>query len=195
MAGFIKKMNTKNKILLCVFIFSLIIFTITPIAGDDWGNYLVGKNGIIASVNNATVMYKTWEGRFISRVLISFLTYNKWLWNILNATLITLLVSTIYRYLKDKNNKTILLIPILGLLLVNVTFSSQCYLWLAGNITYFFPIPLLLLYFYFIFSNKKDNRLIVLFSILNLIAPIPSALFSMLMSDTIFPLSSSVAHK
>jgi hypothetical protein len=52
---------------------------------------------------------------------------------------------------------------------MNIYTFSQVIPWLAGNITYLFPIPLLLLYFYFIFSNKKDNRLIVLFSILNLI--------------------------
>ena len=169
MGGFIKKYNTKkNRILFLVFIYSLIIFSITPIAGDDWGNYLVGEQGIIVSIRNAILMYKTWEGRFISRILISYFTYNKWLWNIINACLLTLLVSSMYKYIKKVNNIIIYLLPLLALLLVNTLFSSQCYFWLAGNMTYFFPAVIVLTIYTYVYKldGKIINKLIVILLII-----------------------------
>ena len=109
-----------------------------------------------AVINTAISMYKTWEGRFISRIFISFLTYHKWIWNLLNATLTTTLVSTMYKY-QIKDSKTSLLMIILGLLLVSIPFSSQIYFWLAGNITYFFPTVILLLVVTYILKSENKN--------------------------------------
>lgn len=159
----------KKKIFfISIFIFFLLIFFLSPISGDDWGNYIEGSRGLYKSITEAIGMYFSWEGRFISRVLINILTYHKVLWNIVNSLVIT---GTIFLIIKIINprKKIIYLLSLLVFLLMNIYTFSQVVPWLAGNITYLFPIPLLLLYFYFIFSNKKDNRLIVLFSILNLI--------------------------
>ena len=75
----------------CIFIFFLIIFFLSPISGDDWGNYIEGSRGLYKSITEAIGMYFSWEGRFISRVLINILTYHKVLWNIVNSfnTIIT----------------------------------------------------------------------------------------------------------
>ena len=81
-----KKILKKEYIL--YFFFFLIIMCLSPISGDDWGNYLVGEQGIRHMVGNAIGMYFSWEGRFISRLLINILTYNKWLWNIVNSFVI-----------------------------------------------------------------------------------------------------------
>ena len=72
-------MNKFKKYLpyLIVFTFFLIITTLSPIVGDDWNNYLIGKKGIYKSFTNAVLYYNTWEGRFIGRILINILTYNK----------------------------------------------------------------------------------------------------------------------
>ena len=111
-------------------------------------------------------MYFSWEGRFISRVLINILTYHKVLWNIVNSFVITGTVYLIIKIINPKK-KIIYLLTILIFLLMNIFTFSQVIPWLAGNITYLFVIPLLLLYFYYIFEN--DRRFIITFSILNLI--------------------------
>ena len=55
---------------------------------------------------------------------------------------------------------------------MNLYTFSQVIVWLAGNITYFFVIPILLLYFYMMFSDqKKDKKWILLFSLINIISP------------------------
>ena len=159
----------KKKIFfISIFLFFVLIFFLSPISGDDWGNYIEGSRGLYKSITEAIGMYFSWEGRFISRILINILTYHKVLWNFVNSLVIT---GTIFLIIKIINPKKIIiyLLSLLIFLLMNIYTFSQVIPWLAGNITYLFPIPLLLLYFYFIFSNKKDNRLIVLFSILNLI--------------------------
>lgn len=173
MKSFLKKQSNKNKVLLYTLIISFIIFSITPLSGDDWGNYLTGQRGMNAIINTAVSMYKTWEGRFISRIFISFLTYHKWIWNLLNAILTTLLVSTMYKYQKKENIQSLLTI-ILGLLLVNIPFSSQVYLWLAGNITYFFPSVIVLSTITYIlkFKDMKEKIWIsILTSIISFFIP------------------------
>ena len=81
--------NMKKYIKYIVLFFGLVLlFFLAPISGDDWSNYLVGREGIIHSLGNALGMYFDWEGRFVSRVLINILTYHKWLWNILNALVV-----------------------------------------------------------------------------------------------------------
>ena len=75
----------ENKIYIGIFIFILIILFLSPISGDDWGNHLEGTLGFRHMIGQAIGMYFSWEGRFISRILINILTYNKWLWNIINS--------------------------------------------------------------------------------------------------------------
>ena len=157
----------KKKIFyISIFLFFLLIFFLSPICGDDWGNYIEGSKGLYKSITEAIGMYFSWEGRFISRVLINILTYHKVLWNIVNSLVIT---GTIYLIIKIINpkKKIVYLLTVLVFLLMNILTFSQVVPWLAGNITYLFVIPLLLLYFYYIFKN--DTKHIIIFSILNII--------------------------
>ncbi len=157
----------KKKIFfISIFIFFLFIFCLSPISGDDWGNYIEGSKGLYRSITEAIGMYFSWEGRFISRVLINILTYHKTLWNIVNSLVITGTVYLIISIIKPQK-KIVYLLSILIFLLMNIFTFSQTIPWLAGNITYLFVIPLLLLYFYYIF--EEDKKLIIPFSILNLI--------------------------
>lgn len=166
-----KNMSYQNKLLLSVFLISLIIFILSPIAGDDWGNYFVGTKGIKNIFISAIGMYKSWEGRFISRILIYFLTYHKWLWNILNATLITLFVKISFSIIGNNKNKFVYLTPIFGIITTNYIFYTQCYLWVAGNITYLFPTVLSLLVFIIIYNNKITNSKLIILLILSIIIP------------------------
>ena len=157
----------KKKIFyISIFLLFLLIFFLSPICGDDWGNYIEGSKGLYRSITEAIGMYFSWEGRFISRVLINILTYHKILWNFVNSLVITGTVFLIIKIINPKK-KIIYLLTLLVFLLMNIYTFSQVIPWLAGNLTYFFIMPLLLLYFYYIFEN--DKKLIISFSILNLI--------------------------
>lgn len=154
------------------FIFFLLIMCLSPISGDDWGNYLVGKQGLNYMINNAIEMYFSWEGRFISRLLINIFTYNKLLWNILNSLVIVSIIYMINNICKFKNRKTMYLLVPLVFLFMNLYTFSQVIVWIAGNITYLFVILLLLYYLNELCKNKmlsRKKRIILL--VLNIVIP------------------------
>ena len=88
-----------------VFVFFLFLFWLSPISGDDWGNYIAGSNGLRSSLGVALGMYFDWEGRLISRVFINILTYHKWIWNIMNSLLIVGLVFCIEKIIGNDRKK------------------------------------------------------------------------------------------
>lgn len=164
-----KKILKKEYIL--YFFFFLIIMCLSPISGDDWGNYLVGEQGIRHMVGNAVGMYFSWEGRFISRLLINILTYNKWLWNIVNSFVIVSIIYLINNICNFKNKKLTLVVPLLFLFMNPFTFS-QVIVWIAGNITYLFVILLLLYYIFRIYKqNDFSLKTTILLLCLNIIIP------------------------
>lgn len=165
------KIKSNNKIYVKIFIFFLIIFFLSPISGDDWGNHLEGIQGFHHMIAQAVGMWFTWEGRFISRVLINVLTCNKWLWNIINSIALVGIINYIEKIVKFKNKKLMLLLLFSTILFMNIFTFSQTVTWLAGNITYLFVIPLILVYFYIINNDKYNKFTNVLLVILNIIIP------------------------
>ena len=160
----------KKKYLILILIFFLFILFLSPISGDDWGNYLVGLKGIKHMIGQAIGMYFSWEGRIISRLLINILTVNKYLFNIINSLLITSSIYFIYKIINPKDNKNIFIIlSILSILLMNIFTFSQTITWVAGSITYFFPLALLLIYIYYIKEDLNKYNIPIL--IINLIIP------------------------
>lgn len=161
-----------KKILISTFIFFLVILYLTPITGDDWGNYLIGKNGVNSVWNSAISMYKVWEGRFISRLFLNFFTYHKWAWNILNSMMIIFLIWCSYQIIGKQKNKVIYILPILCLLLVSRNFFSQCYLWLAGNMTYLFPAVMVIgVIFYCYYSQNKKTIFNIILCLVSFLIP------------------------
>lgn len=144
-----------HKLSLGVFFIFIFISFLTPITGDDWGNFITGEQGIIASIDNAINMYISWEGRFFSRILINILTYHKWLWNILNSVMITIVFLSGCQLIKKNKSGISYILLFLSILLVNKVFFGQCYLWLAGSITYLFPTALLLGIYIYLFKKKE----------------------------------------
>ena len=166
------KIKSNNKIYLGIFLFLLLIFFLSPISGDDWGNYLEGAQGFKHMISQAVGMWFTWEGRFISRILINILTYNKWLWNIVNSLAIVGIIYYINKIVNFKHKKLLVLLTFSSILFMNIFTFSQTVTWLAGNITYLFVIPLILIYFYIIYNNKDNNKLMnILLVFLNIIIP------------------------
>ncbi|MDO5003045.1 MAG: DUF6056 family protein [bacterium] len=164
-----KKSLKKEYIL--YFLFFLAIMCLSPISGDDWGNYLVGKQGIRHMIGNAIGMYFSWEGRFVSRLLINLLTYNKWLWNIVNSFVIVSIIYLINNICNFKNKKLTLVVPLI-FLFTNLFTFSQVIVWIAGNITYLFVILLLLYYISEVYKQSEfSSKKTILLLSLNIIIP------------------------
>ena len=166
-------MSKKEKMFyISSFVFYLFILFLSPISGDDWGNYIAGSNGLYHSIGNAVGMYFSWEGRFVSRVLINILTYHKFLWNIVNAFLIVLFNYLCIKIIKPKRNKLCYLFVFLIIPFMNLYTFSQTITWVAGNITYFFEIPLILIYYMMLYKKDYDSKIKYIFLLL-LSASIP----------------------
>lgn len=162
-----KKIITRNRITyISIFCFFFLVLTLSPISGDDWGNYLVGKIGIRHCFGQAIGMYFSWEGRLVSRILINLLTYNKWLWNIINSLLITGIIYVIIKLIKPKNKILVICLSMLTILLMNVYTFSQIIVWIAGNITYLFPLALILFYISDLKNNKEPTKIKILIMII-----------------------------
>ena len=120
----------------------------TPLAGDDWGYALNGMKG--TPFSTAVEFYFSWSGRFFSELWGFLVAPNKWLWNIVNALVIT---SSIYLgdcFIGKNNKKFIFPLVVLIILGMNMYTFSQGVTWLAGNITYLFVVPVVLWYFYYL---------------------------------------------
>lgn len=166
--NWINIMNKKKIYLITILILFLILTFLTPISGDDFGNYISTDGSILSAIKIAMSYYHSLEGRFIGRILIMYTTYHKIIWNILTSLLFTLLVSSIYKLL---NKTSSLIILLLGLLLINTDMFAQSYTWLAGSITYLYPTVLTIYYFiniYYKHNNYKiyDYLILVILSII-----------------------------
>lgn len=163
-----------NYIYLLSFIFFIIILSLSPICGDDWDNYTVGVQGIQTIFSSAIDMYFTWEGRFVSRILIYLLTYNKIFFVIISSTLLTLIVYVANKIIGKSQNKIVYFLPLILLLLLNASTISQTYTWVAGSITYLYPTAIVLAYFYYLYQKKEfkfGNIEFLILLIINIITP------------------------
>ena len=164
-------MTKRNIYLLSIFILFLIISFLTPISGDDFGNYISTNGTLSSAVKIAISYYNTLEGRFIGRILIMYTTRHKIIWNILTSLSLTLIVSSAFKLLKKDSSYVILL---LGICLLNHDMFSQSYTWLAGSITYLVPTCLTIFYFIMIYHKHNQYRLndYLLLIILSVLIPL-----------------------
>lgn len=142
-----------------IFLFFLSILLFIPITGDDWYNYAIGKQGMTISIQNTILMYFTWEGRIISRILIYFLTYHRIFYCIFTSFLITSFCYVVANFFKTKYKLFIYAIIIIFLLTLENTMWTQSFLWVAGSVTYLFPCIFIIgyLYYYFHFILERDH--------------------------------------
>ena len=162
--------DNKKIYLLSIFLILLTLMIITPISGDDYGNYISTNGTLKSALDLAISYYNSLEGRFIGRIIIMYTTYHKIIWNIITPLLFTLLISSISKLL---NKTSSLILLIISLLLVNTDMFAQSYTWLAGSITYLYPTCLTV--FYFITIYKKNNNYkyydYILLTILSILIP------------------------
>ena len=190
-------MKKTKKFYFIFFAFILFILFLSPISGDDWGNYLVGQNGIRHMIGQALGMYLSWEGRLGSRLLINFLTYNKIIWNFVNTFVIVGITYFINNICKFKNKVSLLLLTFLIFLFMNLFTFSQTIVWIAGNITYLFVIVLLLIYIKMLLNNNYNKINITLLIFLNIIIPtfIEHMALILIFINTIFSISYFCRYK
>ena len=86
-----------------------------------------------------------------------------------------MIVGIIYytvKIINPRNKKLIFILSTLTILMMNIFTFSQVVVWVAGNITYLFVIPMMLYYFYNLLQNKKQTKLTIIINILlNIIMP------------------------
>ncbi len=170
----IRKFISKNKEIIYIFLFTLVAFCMLshfiPLTGDDWQNYGNGKMGFLNSLRNIKRYYLNLEGRIVSRTFIVFLTYGKIFWNILNALLFFGISYLIMKFNNIEEKVACFLLIALSILLINYNMFVECFLWVAGNLTYTLPTFLFLMYAYFILNfDKITNKRIIILSFLNLV--------------------------
>lgn len=154
------KRNNKKLILLLIGIFFLFWFlsALIPYTGDDWQNYGNGKFGFINVLRNAKAYYLGWEGRLGSRIIIFFVTFKKWIWNILNGLSMTAILFFGSKIIKPKNKIFAIASLLLAIFLTNYTTFVQCFFWIAGHVTYTISTALYIIYIYYLFNLINKNR-------------------------------------
>lgn len=176
------KKNKNTIILILVFIFFLIIGLLIPYTGDDWNN-LIGHNGNLnIMISSAVASFKTFEGRFFSRIFDFIFNYYRLLWVLVNALGMTFLYYFISKMVSSKKSFIFLLI-IETILLIDEETFSQIYAWITGNTTYFIPFLFMIFLIYInrdIFENNQSKDLNIGLKIL---LPLLSFIFSMFVEN------------
>ena len=149
----IEKIDYKYKITIFTFLLFLIIEALSPISGDDWKSYVIGKSGIIECIKNISIK----DGRIISGFLINFLSYNKILFDIIFAFLISRFVKMCNDLQGNVKTRYCYLYPLIGILSVSTFMFSYNYVSITSTVTYTIPILLFLFYFYELTCNDEKN--------------------------------------
>ena len=168
----VKSILKNNYIYLIVFCVFYMIAYCTPLTGDDWLNYGNSSKSIIGILRSTASYYLSWGGRVGSSIVVLFLTRYKWLWDVCSA-LVVVVMAWCTSKLSNPKHKTMVAISFtLLILLTNMRMITECFLWIAGNITYTFCFAMLLVYIvYVIYKEKKDLKYkkyeYVIFALLN----------------------------
>lgn len=150
----LENINFKYKVTTFTFILFLIIEALSPISGADWKSYVIGKEGLVSSINNINIL----DGRIISGFLVNFFSYNKILFDICFAIMASQFVKMCNDLMGSVKTRYLYLYPLIGLLLVSVFTFSYNYLSVTTTVTYTFPIIVYFLYFYTIIKDVELSK-------------------------------------
>lgn len=148
----LENINFKYKVAIFTFIIFLIIGALSPISGADWSSYVIGKKGIMSSINNINIA----DGRIISGFLINIFSYNKILFDICFAFMISLFVKMCNDIMGSVKTRYLYLYPLIGLLIVGVFTFSYNYLSVTSTTAYTFPS---IVFFYYFYNLLKDEEI------------------------------------
>ncbi len=149
----IDRLNYKHQITMITFVLFLILGALCPLSGDDWKSYIIGKEGIVECFKNINIL----DGRIITGFLVNFFTYNKIIFDIVFAALISYFVKTCNDLIGACKNKYYYTFPLLGVLLVSVFAFSYSYMTVTSTICYTFPAILFFIYFYLLIKDDVKN--------------------------------------
>lgn len=157
-----------------VFLLFLIICFCSPLMGDDWGNHINGSGGLLYTIRYAFHSYTSYEGRIVSRIFLTILTYHKIWWNILNPLIISMIYYLILKITQHKDKYITPTLVFLAFLLVDEEAFRQVYVWVAGNMTYVPPMITLFLIMYLNknLKYKPSKAMMIILPILTLITSI-----------------------
>lgn len=133
-------------ILAAIFVAGLFFYITykTPLAGDDWGYALNGMKG--NPIEMTMSFYQTWSGRIFSELWGFVVAPNKWLWNIINPILFTLVFICLYYLTRVKKYHILIPFVILAVILsVDDNLRMETYTWIMGT-TYIVPLVSSLIY-------------------------------------------------
>lgn len=140
----LETINFKYKVSLFTFLFFLFIGALSPISGADWKSYIIGKEGFIECFKNINIS----DGRIVSGFLINFFSYNKILFDICFALLMSGFVKICNNIMGTSKNKYYFLYPLIGVLLVSTFMFSYNYTSITSTVAYTFPAIMFFFYFY-----------------------------------------------
>lgn len=140
----LKTLTFKYRINLFVFLFFLFIGALCPISGVDWKSYVIGKEGLLECFKKINIS----DGRIVSGFLINFFSYNKILFDISFALLMTEFVKICNNMMGKVKNKYYYLYPVIGILLVSSFMVSYSYTSITMTVAYTFPALMIFIYFY-----------------------------------------------
>ena len=147
----LQNISFKYRVTTFTFLLFLIIGLLSPISGADWRAYVIGKEGLESSINNINIL----DGRIISGFLINFFSYNKILFDICFAFMISQFVKMCNDLMGTVKTRYLYLYPLIGLLLVSVFTFSYNFLSVTTTVTYTFPAIIFFLYFYLIIKDDE----------------------------------------
>lgn len=166
----ISKKDQKIIYLSIIFFIMLVLNFLTPLIADDF-SYSFGADGQrIANIWDIVIRqidhWLTWGGRNVAHFIANFfLMYPKAIFNVLNATMYTLLVYLIYKHSQTTKEEKPILLVLINLLLYFVTpvFGQNC-IWLIGSCNYLWTIVIILSFLLMYRENykKKDTWLLTI---------------------------------
>lgn len=151
----LENITFKHNVTLFTFFLFFFLCLLSPISGDDWKSYIIGKEGILECFSNIDFS----DGRILSGFLINFLSYNKILFNFIFAYLICQFVKICNDLMGSVKTKYLYLYPVIGILLVSTFMFSYNYMSVTSTIAYTFPIILFFMYFYQLLKEEEINKL------------------------------------
>ena len=151
----LESLNFKYRVVIFTFILFLLIEALSPISGADWRSYVIGKGGISSSLNNINIL----DGRIISGFLVNFFSYNKILFDLFFAFMVSQFVKIINDVMGQVKTRFLYLYPLIGLLLVSVFTFSYNYLSVTTTVTYTFPAFIFFYYFYTLLKDESISKL------------------------------------
>ena len=128
---------------LALFLMFYYLSRLIPLAGDDWGYAVQGREGNPLAL--AFNFYFTWSGRFFSELWGFVVAPRKELWNVLNSLLFSGMFATIVSMFR-KNKLAVACMTGVLMLTVQRVLRIETYHWIMGT-TYVVPLCLSLVYF------------------------------------------------